>query len=695
MADDKSKTKTVFADDLMACTRLLYQYTELVCSRNSTELGVIHDIRISNFSNASQKLQSALYGLKKHLHKDLHEAVESVHKLASYLHTSFLSVMQYKRPYGPANPFGITVDAGAKLTNGDFPVDRLVIAAFKMVTMGMLLVHHFVLEHMMWLSAVHHELDRELMTMDQMNAFVEMMRSLRVYMYLEFANRDNAYKLGQRVAAGGRRQDIDLLDMIDCVYTMDELRDAFEHSAPAMKSIVIRECYYTMIMASLDYYGADNPPAELLNMTDGGPCMTFKIAYNGLYPLQRRIDDLNLRDGIHDAFKCFTTEPVYYYATTAACEDAGDNDRLVVQNNGGNINIVPRRQVHVWRLRPVWNDDYYIAFALVHGEASMMSDVIFSMAALVTANRAYRLTNRIEAEHFHLMMTRMDGPVEIMYRFRNRLLQEFTRMTDQTNNRLRGIVDPVIPNAVVVQPMPETLKAWTRNYATTFDEGTNFTRLLTNGVFHRSKSINLNDTVKKTKKNPLTTNLKVTLELLYPELQCAMNMAYCINTMFYLHYGNAVCSLPYIRENRVFGGDLLTIADADYNTYHTRPIAAYLNGADQSAFVYDNTARVQDHLRKRMAEITKAVENAPPPFIHPTSWLTDEQRADANQHWEQCDQSFDLNKGTFVTFTPAVGEARDAEEVHNQQTHTAMEHMRRDRNMANFDPLHRHIPFHF
>ncbi len=96
-------------------------------------------MHVARCINASQPFQSSLYALKKHFHEELHTLVESVYTMASYLHRSFLSIAQYKRPYNPSNPYGIAVNVSCKI-KGALDVGDIVIDTFKMATMGMLLV---------------------------------------------------------------------------------------------------------------------------------------------------------------------------------------------------------------------------------------------------------------------------------------------------------------------------------------------------------------------------------------------------------------------------------------------------------------------------------------------------------------------------------------------------------------------------
>jgi hypothetical protein len=644
----------VFSEDLLACTRLLYNFTELVCSRNSNQIGPVHDMRVARFSNSSQALQSALYGLKKYFHKDLHKAVDSVNTFACYLHKSFLMAMQYKRPYSPSNPHGLSVDCTATMTK-DFNVDRVVIETFKMVTMGMLLVHHFVLEHIMFMAALNDEVYNKPLFSEDKKKFVEMMKDLAKYMEFEVDDTIKDLLKLKGVTLRDKTREYLISNYVDFTYTYQELIDLFEVGT-AHCPLVIRSLYFSHIIKSLAYYKDALPAENLAKTTEDRTLFKFKILHMNNFSTFRHVEDSNPRQRLQREFMSYTKNPVHYYATVSYAEES-TNGSVVIQQTGSNVNVVPRRQVHVWRkvVEPQ-EEGFDKQMALVHGEVALMVDLMFSMAPVVMHNRYYRDTESCGPEYVHMMLARMSGPFDIITRFSEKQTAAFKTRVREGNSVTTGVVDPSIPTAVVVQPMPQSLRKWALGISKhTNATGANLTDMLTNGVLHRSTSINLNDTVKKAVVNPTSSNVIVNGVSRFPAALWDMNKMYSVNSVFFLHYGNALVTIPLFRDRKLLGSDkdTLTLTEAECDVYHTLAFLDIYTAGQGNTFEYISSTQLQTELKKQMDALTATVKDAPAPFIHPSSWLTNQ--IITTQEWEKCDESFDLNKGTFVTFTPDTG----------------------------------------
>ena len=162
----------------------------------------------------------------------------------------------------------------------------------------------------------------------------------------------------------------------------------------------------------------------------------------------------------------------------------------------------------------------------------------------------------------------------------------------------------------------------------------------THAMYYRPTTINVNDTLKKSSVDPSTYNVMWNRQLLPSEMWCAEGI-YAPNSIFLLHYGSALVKIPTTVEQRVMGSDKLTIHETEYVNHHQN--CGNLNNGN---YTYKTARDYQYDIMNLSAEFSKKFHERPMPFLYPGSWIWGTTTAE--QHWEKCDESTDLIKGTTL-----------------------------------------------
>lgn len=666
-----------FGNDLMSTTRLLYRYTELVCARHTGTIGEIHDLRVADLIKASQAVQSSLRGLKKHFPAKLRPNFDSIDTMASSLHKSFTAALHYKRPYSSNNPCGISFDYKYIESNkvpGEFK--NGILALTKMVSMGMLLVHHFVLEFTMFMCALSDVMfEEQVMSIKDKTTFASMMRELNEYMTL--GQNSITTLLGTIAGVPDALRDgantFTVMAIADVRRTMDDLQTAFNGCANSTALLTMRLIYYSFILESLARYNNvnDDENRAFVLGTDNCDHYFMKQAALNLFETRRYFEDGNYRQTLLEQFMGLTDDPVYHYATLPFAGPDNDN-QMVMQNVGGNVQIVPRVRVHVWRKKATWdNTNSWKQFALVHGEAAFMQDLMYNMVPLILGNQFYRNQENLHPQYLHMMLTRFYGPVDhnIFFVMEPNSRKSFVEAVNHTKNTLSSIRDPKIPNASSIQPMPPSLKTWVHEVFAGFHGDSKFKYIPSNAVVHRPTSINLNDVVRNRNVDVKVTNVVMNQSIL-PSECWNWNSRYAFNSLFLFHYGQFLSSIPTLQEQRAIGSESLVVTHANYQRYHTVP-----SWAENRPLTYVTTRALQAKIKEIMEILLDKFKNRPAPFLDPRSWITvaESNRADV---WEKCEESYDLVKGTFISFNPLVGPVPAAGADVDRHVANGLEHIR-------------------
>lgn len=653
-----------FGTDLMSTTRLLYRFTELVCARHIGTIGEIHDLRVADLIKASQAVQSSLRGLKKHFPEKLRPKFDSIDTMASSLHKSFTAVLYYKRPYSSNNPCGISFDYKYIESNKvSDQFKRGILALTKMVSMGMLLVHHFVLEFTMFMCAMSDVMfEEQVLTSRDKKNFTSMMQELNQYMTLgedslmTLIDTDTAVSDRMRTAANT----LSIMAVADVKRDMATLKTAFNACTDSDALLTMRLIYYQFILESLARYNnVDDAAASVAANTafvlgtDNCENYFMKQTSLNLFETRRHFEDGNYRQTLLEQFMGLTDDPVYHYATIPYA-GAGEENQMVMQNVGGNVQIVPRVRVHVWRKKAAWvsgaDNNSWRQFALVHGEAAFMQDLMYNMVPLILGNQHYRSQESLHPCYLHMMLTRFFGPMDhnVFFGAMPNSMTSYEQAVKYATDTLMSIRDPKIPNASSIQPMPSSLKTWVCEVLDKFDGTSKFKYIPSNAIVHRPTSINLNDVVKNRSVDPKVTNIVINVSLL-PSECWNWNSRYAFNSLFLFNYGQFLSSIPTLLEQKAVGSESLVVTSARYTANHSLPTWR----VDRDV-TYMNTRSLQEKIKETMENFSERFKNRKPPFLDPRSWISEDDSRDAAV-WEKCEESFDMVKGTFISFQPLVG----------------------------------------
>lgn len=435
--------------------------------------------------------------------------------------------------------------------------------------------------------------------------------------------------------------------------------------------------YYSFIGELLDRYN-DPPPSgsaelEFFLNTDDPDIYQFKQLLLNAFETRRYFEDGNLRQTLLEKFMGATKDPVYHYATVPYVGTGGTDGQMVMQNVGGNVSIIPRVRVHVWRKKATWNRDKdWKTFALVHGEAALIHDLMYNMVPMVLANRIYARTNNLNTQCMHMMLTRFFGPCDVNTLFLKEpyCLKSIVQARELVVSGLETLQDPVMPNAVSIQPMPDVLKTWLKSAIGTFDKKSKFKFMPSNAVVYRPTSINLNDLVRNKDVDIKATNVVWTQSIM-PSEQWNLDSRYSFNTMFLFHYGNFLSSIHTLQEQIVMQSQTLSIGDTEYKQVHKAP-----TWKKDVALVYENTRYFQTMIKKKMAQCTEEYKKRQPPFLSPLSWVSFDEVSADNSPWVKCEQAFDLYQGTYLNFTPSTGAVSEPVANLDQELAKGVEHIK-------------------
>jgi len=430
------------------------------------------------------------------------------------------------------------------------------------------------------------------------------------------------------------------LHFSDIEKNWDTIQREYYAEEDCMKTmLLLRTQYYSCIMQNLRLYTAASViESNYFHTTDS---YTFwKYEANKQFEGRRIFEDRNLRQSLMHKFLGHTKAPVYYYATKPYVQEDQQN-QWVMQNAAGQVSVVPRKRVFVWRKKCRWSEVDWLCFTLVYGEASLMMDLIYNAVPVVLANRCYRNNEKIDMKYIHAMMTRYGGYTDYLTFFKDKLRTPIQLAIKDTNEKLANLQDPQIPSAVSIQPMPEALKHWTRDVHKQFGQHADLYWLPSHSIIHRSTSLNLNDVVRNSHVDPEIYNVLWHYKDL-PSEKWVLSGELATNSIFAIHYGNALVRIPTTPEQSVMGSKSLIIDKATYEQYHS------VDWLGTGNFRYPPAREIQYKIMAFIKELKKEFAERPQPFLDPRSWLLNGEERD----WEQCPESFDVNKGTILSLPP-------------------------------------------
>jgi hypothetical protein len=668
-----------FESDLLASVRNIFLYTELVMSRGNPNLGELYDIRIANMIRYSDAAHQAIRALFSHFEKgfddlSLKYSLQHADKVATYMLQSFKGAMLYKKPYSAANPFGISIDV-SKLTQNRQNFEAGVINAARMAAMGMLFVHHWLLQYTLFMVALANKDGYRMIDDEGRRKYRDLMIELNAFMMVP----TNATGLGEALNFTVLINDDAFgIDGAGAAHNTDLVWTQYNAGGiPALtteqSSLVGRKLYLSAILKILHYATTDaNNAADLayLRFTDQYVFHKIKLDYLMVFPTRRIFEDQNYRETLLQQSLCNSNNPVYEYATLPYTEGAVPQ-QFVIQQGPGQVNVQPRVRVRMWRRPMTWIANTWSEFALIHGEAGMFMDMMYNIVPVLIGNRRFLRNDTYPIESLHMLFTRIRGPDD-----KTTLFGATQANIDATRAVLDTLPVPNAPFAVNIQPMPSSIRQWylavNRNFgiAAAAPPAARLNEhwyLPSHAVFHRCTSVNVNDTLRKANVNPEHMNV-VWHQTTQGQAEWARE-SYCMfNSIFFIHYGNALSALETpltANDQKVFNSQNLDITGALYNGCHGDGAAAAAAGA---AFAYEPCVRYQDWIRKQLVKFKENFATRGAGFLHPRSWITDAEANPAGPpvagnppNWAAYDEAaFDVNTGTVLVIPPAAAAAAAA-----------------------------------
>jgi hypothetical protein len=706
----------------MSTLRLMYQYTEVVCSRHTRSLGEVHDLRVSNLIQKSQALQGSLRNLKKHFPNELKPSFDSVDNLAVYMHKSFTGSMQYKQPYTPYNVFGPSIDASLlnDIKNPEIKseMESGLINLTALSAMGMLVVHVFVLEFTMFATALADIITEQPMLSVEGKQKFNNLRN-EIFTFLTGHAQDSMRQLGLDQEQPLNSGDVDQLGKLlnassfcDFLVHPDTIPHLLNTASMNFTPLSLRMIYFTFLNAILQIHQNDEAfdVDSTLKSSEANYIIMKSFALNKSYKYTRKIEDYNMRQSLLNKFKGMTKSPVYKYATLLYPSTSNENSQAVIQSINGQVNVVPRKKVHIWRKKSMWTDNSehnWKTFSCVHGELSLMCDIMYNTLPLTLANNQYLEHDVFPTEFTHMILTRSLGPD--MFAYFGDLIPRYDRSRITLYSEFPN--DPKAPDAVSIQPAPNSIKRWVHEFRT-WRRSNNVQDVVqavrsvpTNAIFYRPTTVNLNDVLK-------------TQSVLLKQYNVVFNINWCtgelfeergtfaFNSVFILNYLQALCYMPLpniLHPLKVYNSitNNLHLTAAQFNLAHINELKGFNLESD---LTYPTCRQLQIRLKSVIEKMESGYKTREPPFLHPCSWLCareiglnngdnhtfssskilptndgkskgegDEKLPDAqsdahsdsgseslqgnvpiNYGWELCDEAMDLNKGTILTFDPLL-----------------------------------------
>ena len=660
-----------FDSDLLGAARSLYDFTQHVMAiqPHHDDFGELHDISVDKLCKLSAQLQSSIYGLKGHLPRELKKSVDAQNRFTSYLFNSFYVLVNYRSNYGSHNPFGISID-----TSLDTPVrNRLVMDSFYMASMAILLVHHFQLEFIMYCVAVADScFEMKLMSTEAKNKFRKIMSNLYSFMRRGEIALHSATRTGCELgtAAITPTQEGQIAHFIEeesnsgkgyvlLPYTASSHGALiFQRTRDKTKVIhTIRRFYYTCVLDSLSFYLTSNERrnASVVSVMHQDEFDTRESAlfqrqkfvkyvmhnnYMREFPNMRFYEMRNLRQQCFEDYSGYSKKPVTYYATKPS-PLSGDEDHLVLQDNGPSINVAPRKRVVVYKKQARWNDDSERRFAIVHSELSIMSDLFSILCCLGAANKNYRMTESYGIEYMHFLHLSFLGFHEL--NLADSRATEFKRALNHAREAVTKLTnaEPDMPHASNLAPMPQELIDWVGTmYDEMTDGDTGFRLIPTNSVVYYAKTLNLSDTVPKEKYDPEYSNV-IYSRTWFPMANFTLNGALSINSITRCLLGEAIQWLTY--ENvaqKILAPHNNNVSDMKFSPQNGDLLYGRVGFYDQCK---RDMPTIRTMKEKIEADIRHCKSLKPPnSFLNPLSWLP----AHIPTGWSRLhNHTYDISKG--------------------------------------------------
>jgi len=600
--------------------------------------------------------------------------LQALGKLIDYLLNSFTSALNYKRPYSQSNPWGLPIHVSTMegpQTQKELFTNTTIMAG-RLAAMGMLCLHYFVLEFTVLLAHMEDAEDpnKQLFSEEAEKEFNALMHSIHQYEADGLPNLQA--KMGEDRPG---LQGIGLAELInpirdtDMLFSrdFDTLKRNWWNMQDNMALQFLRGMYYSIYCKGLSSYGEGFETEEYFKLTEERFYSFRSTAAAGTNGVTRIMEDGNVREELSHRFRQFSADPVYEYATTPSPASPETTSRIpdvVFSKVAGNvIQVQPRVRVHVWRRKLTWRSDDFKFLAAATGELGLMSDLLYVLPSVVACNHGFRNSTQYPVAELHSVYTRYFGGFDMLRgTYTTQRSEEMRAHVDaltQRRDQHSAIKDPLIPQAISIQPMPAALREWMEQV--TNIDGHYASSCISNAVYRRSTNLNATDTLKLSNTQLSRQNVVWTSPDYGAEYESNYHISTKLhrNSMFVLHFGSALLHMnlpPFYGAVHVLGSNDLVLGETNYLTYH----AAYSIFYDTSTIEYDTFKSMRGSIKTLQQQFLDTFSKRTAGFLHPASWLTQhELDLTGLDKWTKLNSFTDLTKGTVVDFSLLHGDAPD------------------------------------
>jgi len=611
-----------FEQDLMSALEQLFEQLDLVTSSKSMSLGnSLFRQRYKAIDALTHRAHSSIFALRRHFSKDSRASMEAVDGIVSYLLKSYTSVLNLQ-PYSPLRPFGVTFD----------PVKDQAIAenVLRMVAMNCSAVLAFQLHYALLMCAVDDAKDESvLLVEDTKKKLKEYLADMVDYLYAP----------GTAVAGQGAAVIRAMAPFIDTT-TPALPADGANNDVTVFAEIRKYSFYWIQWM--------------LTAFTDGYLRDTFKINDLWVHRCSKTVltfNDTNHREVLQKKLQGDVDEYACLPYKTAG-------EGRIMQRVGSTLTVRPRYQVHVYKRRMALEVSDYKSLAMVHGEMSVLQDLVNLSYPVVHSNRLYVRDTVYPAQYLHLLALRTytrsfllsDRADIIGAQFREAVvnIQQYMKTHSTVDDK----------DATALQPMPDATREWLADIVRDLPATANIGALPTNGLHMRPNVINPGQVVTTRHLDPAYYNV-TWHPILFPAIISQRNAYFRYNSVTMIHMCAALQHLPTptaFATQVAFGSAAnnltVTVAQfqAQYGDNHI-PDAA-LAGAAANLITFPSSRDLVDLISKKTNELCTEYKKHKK-FLHPSSWLHDVTG------WTQC-ETFELEQGTFLDIAPDAPQAATA-----------------------------------
>jgi hypothetical protein len=676
-----------FGQELLSIGNALFRLAEIVGEREYTSLDEIADWRHARLVAASENLKGLVYGLQRHFSADpdLMKALASVKQITDYLLFSFQSALAYKLPYSDSNPFGLSMDLnqideqkqcpvsmdGRRLLPAKDTFTSFVVNLHRLVAMQMLMVHFFAIEFTVLAAHIHGcRHSPPLLDLDFDDKYQALMR--RMHKYLQGGIREIIEREWQPVpatfTATGEMLTLALGGILDQDLTF--IADPFAHAVRVQSEmpdkthspILHRQFVFQLLMMALDRYKEDDDALLDKKIYTYSENLYRLLLDEDEQCFPRRFMESNPRDRLAKKFRSVTPDPCFEYQAKPSSQKAGSNDYKLFKV-GGEMEVQHRRVVKIWKHELKWQPHDWIKATVVHGEAHLMANLLYSLAPVVLGNRAYRRNQAPDMSVMHSMLTRFYGP----FYFIDRHME-----TEQFKEEMRGvrsINDPVRVRASSLQPMPSEIQKWAIEVHRVYE---NYARhYVSDAVFAPAMSLSTVEQLPRSTVDPLRFNVRWLRLRLKPEEQNSANIYKFMNSLFLLHYGDALQALQPSSAChatlKVLGSadnEPLRLDNAAYGNYNVVP-----ERNNMTPVQYATTPRMIADIKRLQSEFKQQFSKRGSGFLHPACWLHPDLTENANTPYIECDSSDVIADGVRIRLPTGDDEDEEVDAALNDAMH--------------------------